>query len=314
MLQAGERIDNHDKVCAEYYSTLLAMGAYDDEFAFFGTTYLEDGHRKAFISSNRLKVYEFVRECREKAIYPTPVENIVRRLRVNAGEKEMVGQQLKYDYAKKLNEKFSKQFLEELQYVSLCPINNRAEKILSSVRDNLEGCFDEDALLLFEGAVDFAYEGKILTSEEYYRNKAWLDIERDFLTDKIRKASNFKRKMTGFVYKKDGKVKYYSNAVEERTYEKRNELLRKGQRVTPVFTKEYYFNFFNELPGCLEDFDKVLRFRMDQNYLELIDDLYAIRPDINEHTINQLEKKVHEEYGSACVEVLNYYKVIWHFQ
>ena len=34
MLQEGERIDNHDKVCAEYYSTLLMMGAYDEEFAF----------------------------------------------------------------------------------------------------------------------------------------------------------------------------------------------------------------------------------------------------------------------------------------
>ena len=57
MLQPGERIDNHDKVCAEYYATLLKMGAYDDENAFFVTTYIENGKRRALISGDRLKTY-----------------------------------------------------------------------------------------------------------------------------------------------------------------------------------------------------------------------------------------------------------------
>lgn len=259
MLQPGERIDNHDKVCAEYYSTLLAMGAYDDEYAFFGTTYIEDGIKKAFISSERIKVYNFVRACRERDLYPSIVESMVKRVRVHAGEKEIVGQNLKYNYAEALSMKYPKDFLEDLKRVALCSINNLSESILNNVQNDLEGCFDEDALTLFEGAVEFAYEGKILTSEKYYDYKAWLKVERDFLIERVHSASNFKRTLTGFVYEKNKSIKYYTNAVEERTHEKRTELMARGQRVTPIFRKDYFFNSFGELPLCLTSFDEQIR-------------------------------------------------------
>ena len=225
MLQEGERIDNHDAVCAEYYSTLLMMGAYDEEFAFFGTAYMEEGERKCFISDNRAKIYKFIRECRTKEIYPTAVENIVKRVRVNAGEKDKVNQELKLEYAKEMGNRYSHEYLEKLQAVALCPINNKAAILIRQVRESLEGCFDEDALQLFEGAVEYAYDGKILTYAEYEINKAWLKLERDFLAERTRPASHFKRKVTGFAYEKNGKIKYYSNAVEARTMEKRKELM-----------------------------------------------------------------------------------------
>ena len=121
MLQEGERIDNHDKVCAEYYSTLLMMGAYDDEFAFFGTAYMEEGERKCFVSDNRAKVYEFVRECRTKEIYPTAVENIIKRLRIHAGEKDKVTQELKLEYAKELAKRYPREYLEKrVMNIQIC--------------------------------------------------------------------------------------------------------------------------------------------------------------------------------------------------
>ena len=312
MLQPGERIDNHDKVCAEYYATLLKMGAYDDEYAFFGTTYIENGKRRAFISGDRLKTYEFVKQCHTKEIYPTPVENLVKRLRVHSGEKELVGQQLKLEFAKSLKAKYPGEFLEELQEVALCPINNSSVDIIGRIRDNLEGCFDEDALQLFKGVVSLCYDAKTLTSAEYYKNLAWLELELDFLKDKVHKASNFKRNMTGFAYQKDGKVKYYTNAVEERTYEKRNELLKKGQKVTPIYEKEYYFNSFGDLPKCLAAFDEKIRTMMDADYLELIALLYELRPEIDDLKIGRLENNAAEKWNPACVDTLNYYKTIWH--
>ena len=68
MLKPGERIDDHDRVCCEYYKTLLAMGAYDEEFGLFGCAYMEEGRRKCFISTNRSKVYDFFNDCKEQLI------------------------------------------------------------------------------------------------------------------------------------------------------------------------------------------------------------------------------------------------------
>lgn len=312
MLQEGERIDNHDKVCAEYYSTLLMMGAYDNEFAFFGTAYVEEGKRKCFISDNREKTYAFIRECRTKEIYPTAVENIVRRLRVNAGEKDKVTQELKLEYASEMAKRYPKEYLEKLQSVALCPINNKGADLINQVREELEGCFDEDALQLFEGAVEYAYEGKILTYAEYEMNKAWLKQERDFLAERIRPASNFRRRVTGFAYEKNGVIKYYSNAVEARTMEKRKELLCKGQFVTPVFEKEYYFNRFGDLPKKLQEFEMHIKERMDANYLQLIRDLKSIRPEIKLDAIAALEAEAKEKWGKGAFDTLQYYKTLWH--
>ena len=172
--------------------------------------------------------------------------------------------------------------------------------------------FDEDALQLFEGAVEYAYDGKILTYAEYEINKAWLKLERAFLAERTRPASNFRRRVTGFAYEKDGKIKYYSNAVEARTMEKRKELLCQGVFVTPVFEKEYYFTFFSELPKKLKEYDEHIKDRMDENYLQLIRDLQSMKPEINTDKVAALEAETKEKWGRGANETVKYYKTLWH--
>jgi len=311
MLQEGERIDNHDKVCAEYYATLLAMGAYDNEFAFFATAYMEEGKRKCFVSDNRAKTYAFIKECRTKEIYPTAVENKIKRIRVHAGEIDRVTQELKLECAKEMGERYPREFLQMLQDTALCPINNKSAELLLSVQENLEGCFDEDALQLYDGALDYAYDGKILTNEQYHQSKDWLRLERDFLKERTRPSSNFSRKMTGFAYEQNGKIKYYTNAVEARTMEKRKELLCKGTFVTPVYEKEYFFNSIAELPKCLQKFDDQIKQRMDEDYLDLIRELRNIQPEIDPQKMQELEQAA-QQWGKYAQDTVRYYKTLWH--
>lgn len=311
MLQPGERIDNHDKMCCEYYASLLALGAYDEEFALFGTTYIEDGRKKCFISPNRERIYDFFVECREKQIYPSVVESKIKRCRVNSGEKELTEQQLKLEFAKELDEKYSKEFLMQLQKIALCPINNKGAEILNPLRDSLEGCFDEDALQLYENAVEFAYDGKILTSMDYFENKNWLALERDFLAEKMRPSSNLKRLMSGFGYLKNGTIKYYTNALKEKTDERRMELMSEGVITTPVFVKEYFLNGYHELSKCLKDFDRLIAEKIDANYVELITDLYEIKPNIESKEISELEESLSMQEKSKQ-KTCQYYSILWH--
>ena len=129
MLEPGERLDDHDKQCCEYYATLLAMGAYDEEFALFGTVYLEDGRRKCYISTSRAKAHRFFTICKERQIYPTVIETKIRRLRVHSGEKTQVEQRLKLEFAKELSQKYSSAFLQGLQEQAICPVHNKAADI-----------------------------------------------------------------------------------------------------------------------------------------------------------------------------------------
>lgn len=308
----GERVDNHDRVCCEYYSQLLELGAYDVEFALFGTVYLEKGKKKCFISANRYVVYRFVEDCRTKGIYPTLVQRKILRCRVNSGEREQVEQKFKLNFARLLNNMYSKEFLVELQNLAFTQANNNAKDIFDLMREQLTGCFDEDALALFEGALFYAFEGKVLTWNEYYLNLQWLQIEKDFLTNKVRESSNFKRSFAGFSYVEHGKVKYYTNAVVEKTWERHAELMAKQLLTTPVYCKSYYFNDLSELQQQIDAFNKHAGEKLDNGYMLLIQTLYQLKPDIAENNYRNLKERCVEIYNQRERETFCYYETMWH--
>ena len=94
--------------------------------------------------------------------------------------------------------------------------------------------------------------------------------------------------------------------------EKRKELLCKGAFVTPLFEKEYYFTFFHELPKKLKEFDEHIKDRMDENYLQLIYDLQAMKPEINTEKVATLEAETKEKWCRGANETVQYYKTLWH--
>lgn len=310
MYQEGERVDNHDRICQQEYAALRQMGMEDDELSLFGVAYVREGRAKCFISAYRERVVEFIAECREKQIYPTVMESKLKRIRIHSGEKEQVEKEFKLEFARELKQKYPKAFLSDLQRIAQCPIHNKAAELLNPLRDHLEGCFDEGTIQLYKGAVEFAYDGKILTAADYQENKLWLKRESAFLTERVRKASNFKRKMTGFAYSDKGRIKYYTTALEERTQEKRLQLISEGKIVTGIYAAEYGFNNFADLPKGIQWFDGVIENRMDANYMELIRDLYAIQPEIDRESFAKLE----QQYGSEkdTKRTIQYYKTLWH--
>ena len=310
MYQEGERVDNHDRICQQEYAALRQMGMEDDELSLFGVAYVREGRRKCFISAYRDKVVEFIEDCREKQIYPTVMESKLKRLRIHSGEKERVEKEFKLEFARELKARYPKEFLSALQKIAQCPIHNKAADILNPLRDSLEGCFDEGTLQLYKGAVEYAYDGKILTAAEYQENKLWIKRESAFLMERVRKASNFRRKMTGFAYIDKGKLKHYTTALEERTQERRLQMISEGKIVSAVYAAEYQFNNYADLPKGIQWFDDVVAQRMDANYMELFQDLYAIQPEIDKEAFAALE----ETYGEDkyMKKTLRYYKTLWH--
>ena len=254
-----------------------------------------------------------MKQLNEQQIYTTVVERKLIRCRVHAGEQVQMEETLRVEFAKEMAQKYPEKFLRDLLNVSLCPINNKAVDLLNPLREHLEGCFDEDALQLFECAVDFAYEGKILTSAEYYFNKAWLKRELDFLVEKNRIRSIFRKELSGFTYKINGKKKLYSNALIEKTSERRIELMRKGIAVTPIYKKEYFFNDFSEFPEYMKAFDAHLLEKMDDNYWRLIEQLYAIKSEVSPEAFHALEASV-QEADLPLKNTVAYYKTLWHMR
>lgn len=312
MYQEGERVDNHDRICQQEYAALRQMGMEDDELSLFGVAYVKEGRANCFISAYREKVVEFVADCREKQIYPTVMESKLKRIRIHAGEREQVEREFKLEFARDMKQKYPKEFLFALQKLAQCPIHNKAAGILNPLRDHLEGCFDAGTLQLYKGAVEFAYDGKILTAADYQENKLWLKRESAFLTERVRKASNFKRKMTGFAYIENGSTKHYTTALEERTQERRLQMISEGKIVSGIYAEEYQFHNYADLPKGIQWFDDVMKDRMDANYVELLQDLYAIQPEIDKAAFALLE----DTYGADkyMKKTIQYYKTLWHLQ
>ena len=312
MLQPGEREDNHDKICAMQYAALLELGAYDDEFALFGFVYLENGSRHCYVSGMREKTIAHYELCRAKNMFPTNIESKVIRMRINSGEKESVQQQLKLEFAHELEKKYPKHVLIKLRNIGLESINNKAKNDLDKIRCNLEGCFNEDTLELFSGIVHLAYEKNILSVDEYYQNLDWVKRESDFSRDRIRPKTNMKRLLSGFAYYEGKTLKYYTNAVYEKVLARRIELISKGKQVSPIYKKIYYFNFAKELYLSLDEFDKDIAEKMNEDYMALIAYLYTVKSDANKEEFEQLIGETQDKYKNRNLNTtLNYYYNIW---
>lgn len=86
--------------------------------------------------------------------------------------------------------------------------------------------------------------------------------------------------------------------------------MSEGKIVSPIYREDYCFNNYADLFNGLKEFDNILANRIDSNYMSLIQDLYAIKPEIHEEVLD----KIAEQYNNNryTKKTLEYYKTLWH--
>ena len=121
---------DHDAIAAAQSKELLRAGFMEEEFACYGTAFVEDGEIKYYISSTERSMNRFVARCIMRNIYPTPPKYYVMRCNVSAGLRDDIRQQFKLNTAYALKRDYTLLYFQAMEELSSYPVDNESMPIL----------------------------------------------------------------------------------------------------------------------------------------------------------------------------------------
>ena len=311
----AERIDTHDLECGKVAGQLIRMGFFTEEFVSYGVTYWKDGMRWYFISNHYKKVSDFINQCRQNSICCTPIEKLYRREQVLVGESEKISQRNKLELAKKMKEDYSKDFFLSFNAFANIPNSDSAKELLDEIRTSLAGTFDYDALNIFKSINEYAFDAKKVKLSDYMKNSSWIEQEKQELKKNMVGHDNHSRQYAGFAYlTSDGVPKYYDNALFDLTAMRRQDLILKGENVTPIYEKQYYFSDIAELPKMSVMFSNELKKRYDENYFLLLEYMDNLPTPIDKDVYLELAEEIEHIGTDKEKKLINYYAKLWHIK
>lgn len=302
-----------DMQVAEDVGKMAELGWFDKEFTMYGCAYLIEGQAHYMISSEAEKIHEFIHESHNQNLYPTPIMMLNKTCPVPSGRQEDIANHVKVELARNLRNAYPKAFLEMVLFYANQENTDAAKETLLAIKHRLEGLFVEEKLHIFEGLLQLAYDGKVLSKMRYDQFKAWLKAVRKEMEDDVIVKDIFERTFYGFAYEDQGnKINYYFNAQKESAYSQQNRLEEEGLLTTPIFAKTYWYNYTYRLADAKADFEQYLSQVLDQSYLETVKGIRALPTAINEDKFCNHLQQIGSDYGELAKKAFLEYGRRWH--
>lgn len=305
---------DHDAIAAAQSKELLRAGFMEEEFACYGTAFIEDGKIKYYISTTEHSMNRFVARSIMRNIYPTPPKYYVMRCNVSAGLKDDIRQQFKLDTARALKKVYSPMYFQAMEALSAYPVDNEAMPILQSMKDEIENTFDKTALEVFRGIVLEALTMKHLTREGYSFWQSWLDAEYRKMEEDILEYNYYKRTYSGFAYKDGDRIDFVRNAFETKAIERRNAMIAEGKMVTPILKKDYYAGTYEALDYARDNFKEVMKVYFNEGFFEYIKDLHDLPSVVPKDVYWDWLDRLTESGSKKEIEVLKYHGNLWNVE
>lgn len=305
---------DHDAIAAAQSKELLSAGFMEEEFACYGTAFVENGKIKYYISTTERSMNRFVARSMMKNIYPTPPKYYVMRCNVSAGLKDDIRQQFKLDTAYALKEDYSPLYFQAMEVLSAYPVDNAAMPILEIMSKEIENTFDKIALEIFRGVVLEALTMKHLTQEGYSYWQNWLDNEYRKMEEDIQEYNYYKRTYSGFAYLQNERIYFIRNAFETKTIERRIALITEGKIVSPILRKDYYASTYGELDQGRENFSLIMKDYFNEGFFEYIKEMYALPSVVPKEAFQQWQKRLAEVGSKKENDSLRYHENLWNIQ
>lgn len=303
---------DHDAIAAAQSRELLDSGFMEEEFACYGTAYIENGKIKYYISSTERSMNKFVANSIMRNVYPTPARYFVTRCNVMAGMRNEIRQKFKWQTAYNLQQAYPKVYFSAMEQLSSYPADNKAMSILSSVKDFVENSFDRNAMEIFRELVLEALTMKHLTKEGYAYWMSWLDNEYRKMEEDILEYNYYKRSYSGFGYENNGKLLYKSNAFETKTIEHRNKAITEGKLVTPILRKTYYAGTYGDLDSGRDNFKKLLCQYYNPAFMDIVRELYNLPAIVPKQEYLEWYQKIEATGKEKALESFQYHGHLWH--
>lgn len=281
---------------------LFELGCFGQEFRIYGIAYEENGKPTYRASGNGMNLFEFNRYATLQGIYPTPVTSSLKRQTCPSGCEDMLKRLLKRETAIRLKETYSESYFEAMHQLGAVEANNEAEPLLRQMQDYLDGRYEESELKLFEGLLLNCVDRKRLTPAKYAEFRDWLDdVYRQLENDIIVKA-RYEKHMSGFAWIEKGKVRYFTDAFLQATYEEHQARELEGKLVTPIYEKKYWMMDMGSFRDVRQEFDRHIRECFDEDYFSLYRQILNLKSPVPQSLYEAQKTQVEQTESPAALE------------
>ncbi|WP_148265259.1 hypothetical protein [Desulfosporosinus orientis] len=291
---------------------MAELGYVDTEFTMYGAAYLGlDNEMKYIISGKRDEIYKFIETSAYDNFCPSAVKHYSENCPVPSGYEEEIAQQVKFRLAKKLQQDYKKPIFESLKYFAQMDGNDAAYDLLLAEQENLEGLFDRDALVVFEGLVDLAFQKKLLSRRSLNEFQKWIRKVKLQMEDDLIIKDIMEKTLYACVYRAEGILKYYINAQYDSICAFVLKAQKQGYRPSPLFYKTYYFNYRYTLIDAKKDFKVILEKLLDEEYMKKLEVMNTMRSVVSGHEYRMLSDNYNSKIGSGDLEIIKKYGIKW---
>jgi len=303
---------DHDAIATAQSKELINNGFMEEEFACYGTAYIEEGKIKYYISSTERSMNKFTANCILHNIYPTPAKYFVMRCNVLAGSHDEIRQKFKRDTAYTLQADYPKPYFAAMEKLSAYKPDDQAMSVLTAVKNEVENTFNRDALEIFRGLVLEALTMKHLTKEGYAYWINWLADEYRKMEEDILEYNYYRRRYSGFAYENQGRLQYVRNAFETKAIERRNQLIAEGKVVTPIMHKDYFAGTYGDLDQGRNQFQSLLKEYYNEAFFEIVRALHSLPAVVPKQEFMECLEAVQATGKEKAVRGLRYHGHLWH--
>lgn len=254
-----------DMQCGLDVARMVELGRYGEEFLVYGFSWMEDGRRYYYLSSDGMQTYRTAWQKKLAHQWTTPVESYLLRQTVPSGRRQDLYQETKLMLGKQLEKQYSCQFFSLVADTAAEKRESDAFAVLQSIQRQLEGGFDRDRLTYFQSLVESVLIAKKITTNQYEQLQRWLQKNFKQMENDIFPEEQYDKTFGGFCYRKPkGKWKVYVNAQPGDVFKEWENCMKMGMQVFPIFWKRYSFASMSE--------GRQLRDVFKQAYVEILED------------------------------------------
>lgn len=306
---------NEDLQAGVDFETALKLGCFDKEFMYYAVAYNTANGIVCRVSAKERQMQHFVYDAVEEGIYPTSIKRHIRRLPAPSGHENKIKIMVKKEAARKVLDVYNDTYFQCLTQLSSIEPNDAAYTLLATLQDKLEGLYDKDLLDLYQGLVHTALESKVLTMKRYLELKKWIKNVYKQLENDIIPKGQYKKTMTAFAYKKEGQEwKYFFDAWEEVSVNKKSDYEKQGYLTTPVFIRTRWLTDMNEFRAMQESFKQDYLAYCAQWYLDVFMQIKNISGVISTEQFEAQCEIVKEHCSKEAYETFCKYKNLWNIR
>lgn len=303
-----------DVRAADMVRNLAEMNYYKKDCTVYGYAYLNDEGKKIYrLSDNEVMLHRAFEADVIAMRSMTPVKIYTSRELLQEETSEEIYFMQKLKMANEIRLNFNDTYYNCLKEVQEVPSDEQALDIIMEWQEDIDGYFDEDAVRLFEGAVELAYATKHLPHWRYVQLLQWVTQVKKQMKNIVQMHDVYERTFYGLAYRKKDQEKYsyMYNANDTALFNQIKELDEQGTWHTPVYHKKYWYTNSMDLSGVRKQFVEDLKETMDQDYLDRMIRIQNLPSAIPEDLWKKTVETVKAECSADAVDALNYWANRW---